>query len=111
MEPTIRIARNDCASEVDFRGKNLYFNWENCQSHSILGPKLDKIEYIKTLMDRPDNEGDLLALSRLMVDWELYENGWLVTKYENVHLFYYLTQMRVGCMVFCRPKELNYLSS
>lgn len=105
MNQTIRIGKNGCGSEVDFRGKKVYFHWENYQSHSILGGKLDKTVYIKANIDRPDNDLDLSGISKLMMDWELYENGWLVTNYKNKNLFYYLTQ--IGDYGQHRPAELK----
>ena len=44
-------------------------------------------------MKRPDNEAELLEISKLLIDWDLYENGWLVPNYKNKHLFYYLSQI------------------
>jgi len=105
MHKTIRIGKNGCGSEVYFRGKKVYFHWENSCNSSILGKKLDKTVYIKANIVRPDNELDLSEVSKLMMDWQLYENGWLVTNYKNKNLFYYLTQM--GDYGYHRPAELK----
>tara|TARA_X000000368_G_scaffold302037_1_gene240690 strand:- start:157 stop:480 length:324 start_codon:yes stop_codon:yes gene_type:complete len=104
----IRAAKNGCSSEITFKGKKVYHDWENSSiPKSHLGEKLDKVEFLKEyLLD----ESHLPAIEKLMIDWELYENGWHVVYpdegYKNEHLFYYLQQMHgYGSH---RPKELEY---
>jgi hypothetical protein len=104
----IRAAKNGCSSDIVFRGKKVYHDWDSTNiPKSYLGEKLDKTELLKYhLVD----ESRLQAIETLMVDWELYENGWHVAYpdggYKNKHLFYYLTQM--GNYGSFRPKELEY---
>ena len=104
----IRAAKNGCSSEIRFKGKTVYHDWESSSiPKSHLGKKLDKIEFLKeNLLD----ESHLPAIDKLMADWELYENGWHVVYpdggYKNEHLFYYLQQMHGYGRI--RPKELEY---
>lgn len=103
----IRAAKDGCASEITFKGKKVYHDWESSSiPKSHLGEKLDKIEFLK---ENLINENYLSAIEKLMVDWVLYENGWHVTYnngYKNEHLFYYLTQMYGYGRL--RPEELEY---
>jgi hypothetical protein len=104
----IRAAKNGCSSEITFNGKKVYHEWDSSKiPKSHLGKKLDKAELLKYhLVD----ESHLQAIETLMVDWELYENGWYVAYpdggYKNKHLFYYLQQM--GNYGSFRPTELEY---
>lgn len=104
----IRAAKNGCSSDITFKGKKVYHNWDSSKiPKSYLGEKLDKTGFLKeNLVD----ESHLPAIENLMVDWYLYENGWLVVcsdeGYKNKHLFYYLQQM--GNWGSYRPKELEY---
>ena len=101
----IRAAKNGCSSDITFKGKKVYFDWEHGIPYSSLGAKLDKTEFLKTLID----ESNLKEVENLMIDWDLYENGWHVVYgqgYKNEHLFYYLTQ--ISNWGSYRPKELEY---
>ena len=42
----------------------------------------------------------------MMIDWDLYEGGWVVSSYDNPGLFYYLCQ--IGDWGARKPKELEY---
>jgi hypothetical protein len=89
----IRLAKNGCSSDVTFTNKKVYFDWDHGLPKSFLGDKLNKTEFLKKLVD----EKFLESVEKLMIDWELYENGWYVGYkeggYKNKHLFYYLQQM------------------
>ena len=50
------------------------------------------------------DETNLNAVLNLMIDWELYENGWFIKSYNNNRLFNYLCQLGTNY----RPEELNY---
>ena len=106
----IRAAKNGCSSEITFKGKKVYHDWESSRiPNSHLGKKLDKVNFLKPMI--PDcTQTKLEAVEKLMIDWELYENGWYVAYpdggYKNKHLFYYLQQM--GGYGGNRPKELKY---
>ena len=100
----IRNAKNGCASDVEFRGKSLYYEWDYGMDILKLGEQLDKDEYIKTHLN---DSSKLKDVELLFTDWDLYEKGWFVNRYENVHLFNYLCQM--GNYGHHRPKGLKYL--
>lgn len=109
-------ARNGCASEIKFKGKKVYHEWDNGIPKSELGKKLNKEEWImNNIKDESDENRN--KIKNLLLDWELYENGWEVvyhekdnmgrSGYKNKHLFYYLQQLGDwGCF---EPKELKYL--
>jgi len=105
----LRVAKNGCSSEITFMDLKVYFGWDSGLPLSSLGQKLNKIELLKeNLID----ESHLPDVKKLMIDWELYENGWYVEYpdggYKNKHLFYYLQQMSGYGRI--RPEALNYLS-
>tara|TARA_Y100001970_G_C14244303_1_gene866982 strand:+ start:4204 stop:4527 length:324 start_codon:yes stop_codon:yes gene_type:complete len=103
----IRAAKNGCASEITFKGRKVYHDWDSSKiPKSYLGEKLDKTVFLK---ENLINECHLPAIEELMIDWYLYENGWHVpyeNGYKNEHLFYYLTQMHGYSGI--RPRELEY---
>jgi hypothetical protein len=102
----IRAAKNGYSSEITFKGKKVYHEWDYGVPKPRLGKKLNKTDFLKKLID----EQNLTAVENLMIDWELYENGWLVVYgndgYKNKHLFYYLQQM--GNWGQRQPVELEY---
>tara|TARA_B110000285_G_C15054964_1_gene579058 strand:- start:494 stop:808 length:315 start_codon:yes stop_codon:yes gene_type:complete len=103
----LRAAKNGCSSEINFKGRKVYHDWQSGVPMSCLGEKLDKTEFLKSIVD----ETNLKAVENLMIDWHLYENGWHVhydNCYKNKHLFYYLQQM--GGYGGHRPKELEYFN-
>ena len=101
----IRAAKNGCSSEITFKGRKVYHDWDRGVPKSTLGAKQNKTEFITKIVD----DANLEAVEKLMVDWHLYENGWYIpygNGYKNKHLFYYLQQMH-GYGRY-RPKELNF---
>ena len=100
----IRTAKNGCSSDISFKGKKVYYDWEHGIPFSSLGTKLDKTAFLKNLVD----ENNLEAVENMLVDWDLYENGWHVVYpkggYKHRQLFYYLRQF--GRQT--RPEELEY---
>ena len=101
----LKIAINGCNNEVKFNQKLVYYNWSEGIEKSTLGNKLDKIEYLKSLLT---DQNKINLIIYLFSDWELYENGWLVNNTNNPRLFYYLCQ--IGNYGYNRPTELNYLN-
>ena len=103
----IRAAKNGCSSEITFKGKKVYHDWDYGIKFSSLGEKLNKDEWI---INNVNDESKIGDVQKMFVDWQLYENGWYVQYgdgYKNEHLFYYLQQMRGYGRI--RPKELEYL--
>lgn len=98
----IRAAKNDCGSVVEFTGKKVYFSWDYGKRLLDLGEKLDKMDYFTANVDK----SNLKAVQNLMIDWDLYENGWLVDRYQNQTLLHYL-QNWGGC-VRHPPAALKY---
>jgi hypothetical protein len=105
----LRAALNGCNGKVSLKGKQIYHRWSCGESPDILGEPLDKSEWIKNNIT---DEQYTDKIEWLIADWELYQNGWLVTTtdsgYRNNHLFYYKCQM--GTHGYHRPQELDYLT-
>jgi len=105
----LRAAKNGCSSEINFKGRKVYHDWDRGVPMSYLGGKMDKTEFLKSMVD---DETNLDAVEKLMVDWHLYENDWHVVYpdggYKNKHLFYYLAQLHGYGRH--RPKELEYFN-
>ena len=100
----IRRAKNGTGNDVTFSGIPVYHKYSAGFRQSILGSKLDKILWIN---DNVNDKNYINDVSLMLVDWELYENGWLVTLYKNKQLFYYRCQM--GCNN-TRPEQLDYIN-
>ena len=107
----IRAALNGCNGPVSLKGKQIYHQWSGGESPDILGQPLDKSHWIKNNITDEQYTMDIMWL---LADWQLYENGWLVTthkgsgEYLNNHLFYYKCQ--IGTLSYQRPQELDYLT-
>jgi len=97
MTKTIRAARNGCGGGIRLCGITIYHVFEPLGelSMSELGAELDKDAFI---CSRVTDEKDVQLVKDMLVDWQLYEHGWLVTtqgsgRYRNENLFYYKCQM------------------
>ena len=99
----IRRAKNGCRSDVTFSGIPVYHKYSVGFRQSILGSKIDKILWIN---DNVNDKNYINDVSLMLVDWELYENGWLVTSYKNKQLFYYRCQIGLST----RPEQLDYIN-
>lgn len=102
----LRRALDGCNGEIKIDGKYVYHEWDRGgYPMSELGRKLDKLSWItEQVVDAQHVE----AVKKMLVDWELYENGWLVVGYSNQHLFYYKCQIGQNRTT---PKELEYLKN
>ena len=87
--------------EVSFGGLPVYHNWMYGEEYDIIGSCQDKKEWIRNNIS--DDE-QYEAVSFMLADWELYENGWLIASYDNTGLYKYLSQI-----CYNRPNELNYV--
>lgn len=103
MSKKLNRATNGLGREVTFMKKPVYFYWPQGDPPLVYSTKIDKKQWIT------DNISDIKYFQEvdfMLIDWELYEGGWVVTAYDNPPLFYYLCQIGdYGCH---RPKELEY---
>lgn len=103
----IRHARNGRNVDISFLKRKVYNEtkkWDKGISKDILGNKLDKEAHIR---ENITDEVYFNEVNKMLVDWELYENGWFVATYNNTHLFNYKCQLGNNT----RPKALNYLKN
>ena len=103
----IRAAQSGSGGEIEFYGKKVYHS-DYLDSGDItindLGLKLMKDVWIKSMIIDPCL---IPEVESMLTDWKLYENGWYISKFDNTHLYYYLSQ--IGSYGFNRPEALNYL--
>jgi hypothetical protein len=97
----LRRAKNGCNCEIQFDGKYVYHRWDR-SGHNVseLGPKMDKNTWIKEHVV----DAKHVDVQKMLVDWELYENGWFIVGYSNNHLFNY------RCQLGNPPKGVSYFS-
>ncbi len=103
MAITLRPAKDGCASNISFCGMPVFHEFESLATHSIddLGAPRDKLAWLKC---RVSGE-DLKSVQDMLVDWELYEHGWVVrSPHTNGHLFSYKCQLTRH-----EPEALNLL--
>lgn len=101
----LRNAKNGCGSNVCWKDKLVFHSWDKGNVNvSFLGKILNKGVWIQ---NNVENSNMIERVQKLLIDWELYENGWWVKSYDNEHLFYYLCQM--GTYGSYPPKELKYI--
>ena len=109
---SLKIARNGCCSVVELSKKKVFFVWDDGKNLpqvilEVLGNRLDKNTFIdNNIIDKSNTK----AVQYLLVDWVLYEKGWLVGssgRELNEHLFKYLQDM--GAYRGKRPEELRYV--
>ena len=100
-ENMLTAGKNGSGTEVDFYNKFVYYGWGNGDTkRSDLGKQLDKNCWIK---EHVNDESGITAVSNMLEDWDLFENGWIVTS--NGPLFNYLCQLGNTS----RPEELVFL--
>jgi len=102
----MRLAKNGCNSTVTLLGKKVFYKWDTGPNLKLLGNKLDIVQYSNSKIKREykDDEIKQDEIKALLIDWELYENGWYVERYSNTTLFNYLCQLGTNY----RPGILNY---
>lgn len=99
----LRRALNGYNEKISLMGIPVYNDWMVGQEYDILGNRLDKKQWI---IDNISEEDKYEAISFMLVDWYLYENGWFIASYKNKHLYKYLCQ--IGNWGNHRPEELEY---
>jgi len=100
----LRRAQNGCGGEIKFCKKYVYHEWESGRyTMGELGRELNKMAWIHASV------GDVYSVEIMLMDWTMYENGWLVKGDKNQHLFYYKCQ--IGTYGTRRPKALEYLKN
>ena len=111
MAKTLRAAKDGCNYVVKVCGKIVYHVFEPMAtlSKSELGSELDKDAFIRSLVS---TDTDFQSVKDMLVDWQLYEHGWIVTVdesgcYRNKNLFYGLCQM--GDYYSRIPKAFKFL--
>ena len=103
MPNTLRPARDGCGNKVIFMKKPVYHYSLFGKAPLVYSTLLDKKQWIRENIDKEENYEMVYFM---LIDWDLYEGGWVVTSYDNPGLFYYLCQ--IGEWGICKPKELEY---
>ena len=99
--PGLRRALNGASDAITFDGKYVYHIGSRPESE--LGSKMDKRLWIEEhVVDTRHVE----AVEKMLVDWELYENGWFVVGRTNRRLFYYKCEIG-NCVCPCGLKYIN----
>jgi hypothetical protein len=105
MNDNLRRLLNGCNGEKSLCEIPVYHRWET-GSHSMeeLGEQLEKKAWIQEKVPNPEKAAQV---AKMLQDWELYENGWLIERFENFHLYRYLAQL--GQWGRYRPDALEYI--
>jgi hypothetical protein len=111
---TLRRALDGCGENVSFKGLPIYYERENGMEFSILGSQRNKMAWIEDNLKKEyqDDSTKHDVEHHLLVDWELYENGWLVKAnhnnmgYKDSRLMYYKCQIGNSKS----PQELHYFN-
>lgn len=102
----LRRALNGYNGRVSFAEKPVYHRYfMGKHGEDVLGGEKDKDAWIKANI--ADDEYTK-KVQDMLVDWRLFEHGWLMDGYTNTHLFYYKTQ--IGDYGSHRPDALKYLN-
>lgn len=106
MTNILRNAKNGCNGNIRFFNQPVYYETTYCPTNTMeeLGKKTNKKEWVNQHLTDMTKRTDV---EKLLVDWELYENGWFVSGWSNKHLFYYRCQ--IGNYGDFKPKALDFL--
>ena len=105
MAIILRHAKDGCNTNISLCGIPVFHEFESMATHSMddLGAPRNKLAWIR----RHASEENLKSVQNMLVDWELYEHGWLVrSPATNQELFYYKCQHS-----YQKPQALNLLQS
>ena len=100
----IRRALNGTNGEVSFKEIPVYHNWMWGDSYVALGKPLQKEGWIRQNIKE---EFNYKAVNNMLIDWELYENGWFVSGGKNNRLWNHLCQLGDGG--YYKVPEVSYL--
>ncbi len=97
----LRRCLNGYNGKVSLKDLPVYHDWSRGESYDILGEPLNKNNWIEKNIENPEHYD---AVSMMLVDWVLYENGWFIDSYNNSQLYKYLCQI-----TYTRPDALDYI--
>ena len=97
----LRRCLNGYNGEVSLKGIPVYHDWSKGESYDILGEPLNKDNWIEKNIENPEHYD---AVSMMLVDWVLYENGWFIDSYNKSQLYRYVCQLS-----YVRPDALEYI--
>jgi hypothetical protein len=100
----LRRALNGTNGEVSFKEIPVYHDWMWGDSYVTLGKPLQKEEWIRQNIKE---ECNYKAVNNMLIDWELYENGWFVSGNRNNRLWNHLCQ--IGNNASSNVIETTYL--
>jgi len=103
----LKQAKNGCNKNISFLNKQVYFDWDiNSNFQNTLGRQINIDDYIQSFINNNiSNTIKKKILYELLIDWKLYENGWLIQESKNPKLFYYLCQI-----TYEEPKYLKHIN-
>lgn len=106
MTNTIRNGKNSTNVNIKFFNKDVFFKTNYCPTHEIeyLGEIQDKNKWIE---EHITDFSKKIDIDHLLIDWELYENGWFVPRDLNNELWNY--KCEIGTCGYSVPKLLVYL--
>ena len=100
----LRRALNGTNGKVSFKELPVYHDWQWGESYAALGNPLQKEEWIRKNIKA---EFNYKAVNNMLIDWELYENGWFVSGSRNNRLWNHLCQ--IGNNASSNVIETTYL--
>ena len=100
----LRRALNGTNGKVSFKELPVYHDWQWGESYVVLGNPLQKEEWIRQNIKE---EFNYKAVNNMLIDWELYENGWFVSGDRNNRLWNHLCQL--GDAGYYNITEVSYL--
>ena len=103
MQNQLRRARDGCSNEVSFMKYPVYYYSMQMDPPLVYSTELDKKQWIRNNIK---NEENYEAINFMLIDWKLYEGGWVISSFDNPRLFYYLCQ--IGDCGLYKPTELEY---
>ena len=106
MTDKLRRVINGYNGKVSLCNKPVFHRWNAWHDLTIkeLGIQLDKNKWIQQKVSDPKKAAEV---AKMLKDWDLYENGWLIERSDNHDLSRYLAQ--IGNYGLFRPDALDYI--